>query len=323
MEDRYLVTGAMGCLGAWTIRLLVDEGADVVAFDLSADDRRLRLLLDDDDLADVRCVTGDIGDTEAVARVVRDEGITHIIHLAALQVPFCRADPVAGARVNVVGTVNVFEAALANRDSVRGLAYASSVAVYGGPDRYGPVVGDDARQAPETLYGAYKQANEATARVYAADHGLASAGLRPYIIYGPGRDQGLTSSATVAMLAAAAGQPFDISHGGTALYQYASDCARIFIDACRVDVEGAATLNVGGPSVSMEEIVAAIEDAAPEVAGRVTFRDVALPFPPQLDASGLDRLLDVVRYTDIRTGVAETVELFRKLLAEGKVSPPA
>ena len=61
---------------------------------------------------------------------------------------------------------------------------------------------------PGTLYGVYKRANEGTAHVYWADHGVASVGLRPHTVFGPGRDQGLTSAPTTAMLAAACGRPY-------------------------------------------------------------------------------------------------------------------
>jgi UDP-glucuronate 4-epimerase len=83
----------------------------VVAFDLSEDKRRPRLLMSDEELARVTWLTGDIADTEAVTAAVARRGVRAIVHLAALQVPFCQADPVAGAKANVVGTVNIFEAA--------------------------------------------------------------------------------------------------------------------------------------------------------------------------------------------------------------------
>src|SRR6266568_7668328 len=109
MARTYLVTGAMGCLGAWTIKNLLSAGERVVAFDLSTDTFRLKLLMPDDVVESVPIVKGDITDFAAVERVVLDHGVMHILHLAALQVPFCRANPVLGAQVNVTGTVNVFE----------------------------------------------------------------------------------------------------------------------------------------------------------------------------------------------------------------------
>ena len=109
-SERFLVTGALGCIGAWTIRALVRDGATVTAFDLGTDARRLRLIMSPEDLAKVSFERGDITDFDALSDVLESRDIDHVIHLAALQVPFCRADPPLGARVNVVGTINVFEA---------------------------------------------------------------------------------------------------------------------------------------------------------------------------------------------------------------------
>ena len=111
-----------------------------------------------------------------------------MIHLAALQVPFVRADPVLGARVNVVGTVNVLEAVRRRADRMGPLVYASSIAVYGAA---GTLAADD---HPGTLYGVFKRANEGTALRYFEDYGVSSIGLRPHTVYGPARDQGLTSA---------------------------------------------------------------------------------------------------------------------------------
>ena len=123
-----------------------------------------------------------------------------MIHLAALQVPFCRADPPLGARVNVLGTVNVFEAAKAPADRIAPIVYASSIAAF---DANGTTAA--AWRHPGTIYGVYKRANESTAAVYLAENGISSIGLRPHTVYGVGRDQGVTSAPTTAMLAAAAG----------------------------------------------------------------------------------------------------------------------
>ena len=106
-----LVTGSSGCIGSWALAILVRAGVPAVSFDLDSSRRRPGLLMTEEERARVTWVEGDIADAEAVERVVDEYGIGAILHLAALQVPFCRADPVAGARVNVVGTVAVFEAA--------------------------------------------------------------------------------------------------------------------------------------------------------------------------------------------------------------------
>ncbi|MYE66820.1 MAG: NAD-dependent epimerase/dehydratase family protein, partial [Acidimicrobiia bacterium] len=122
----------MGCIGAWAVRQLAQEGVEMTLFDISTDDKRLRLIVDADDLAVPRRIQGDLTVTEQVLAAA--EGATHIVHLGALQVPTCRADPPLGAAINVVGTANVFEAAQAH--GIRNLVYTSSVAVFGPPEAY-------------------------------------------------------------------------------------------------------------------------------------------------------------------------------------------
>jgi nucleoside-diphosphate-sugar epimerase len=101
--------------------------------------------------------------------------INIIIHLAALQVPFVRADPVGGARVNVVGTAVVLEIVRRHADQIRGLAYASSIGVYSPAAAYpSEPLAHDAPLALSNLYGVSKQANEGMACIYWQDYGVRS-----------------------------------------------------------------------------------------------------------------------------------------------------
>src|SRR5690349_13772400 len=276
--ERFLVTGALGCIGAWVVRNLVREGAEPVVFDLASDPRRLKLIMTPEELARVTFVAGDITDLAALEHALDEHAISNIIHLAALQVPFCKADPPLGARVNVVGTVNVFDAVSRRKDRIGHVVYASSVAVYDAADAGAPgaVLQHGASGHPTNLYGVYKQANEGTARIYWQDNQVASIGLRPYTVYGPGRDQGMTSLPTKAMFAAAVGQPYHIPFGGRGIFQYADDVAKIFIACARAPFQGAEIFNLSGSVVHMREIVEAIDAAAPDTAGRITFTDAPL-----------------------------------------------
>jgi UDP-glucuronate 4-epimerase len=296
MSERWLVTGALGCIGAWTVATLVREGAEVTAFDLGTDDRRLRLIASAEELEPVDIVRGDITDLAAFERTLTEHAITHVVHLAALQVPFCKADPALGAQVNVTGTVNVFEAAKRRRLETA-IAYASSAAVF---DERG-------RVAPRTLYGVYKVANEGTASVYAADDGVASIGLRPFTVYGPGRDQGLTAGPTLAMAAAMRGEPYRIAFGGRTQLHYARDVARAFVQAARSEPAGGQVFSLGGPATAIGDLVAAIEAQVP--GAEISFDDVPLPFPEELPKPWFDAPL-----TPLAEGVRETVEALRRVV---------
>jgi len=201
------------------------------------------------------------------------------------------------------------------------LVYASSIAAYEAVDE-----GEDRSPGPDsgtpgTLYGVYKRANEAAAAVYWRERGLVSIGLRPHTVYGPGRDQGLTSAPTSAMLAAAMGQSFRIPYGGRLQLQYAQDVARIFIQASRTRLEGASVHNLAGHPVHMSDIVAAIEAAAPEHAGMISYDDTLLPFPDEVDSKSLREQIGVSVDTPVHDGVADTIKRFRRLLADGLISP--
>jgi UDP-glucuronate 4-epimerase len=303
MPERFLVTGALGCIGAWILRQLVREGVPAVGYDLGDDTRRLELVLEPDELAQVELVRGDVTDLSAVEHALAEHEVTHVIHLAAMLIPLAKADPPRGASVNVVGTVNLFEAA--KRHGVRGLAYASSAAVYGGA---GPSLPEDAPPAPRTHYGVHKVANEGTARVYWEDDGVGSVGLRPYVVYGLGRDTGLTAGPTLAMEAAARGEPYRIRFGGRVQMHYAPDAASAFVSAARRSQEGDALVsNLGGPAVHVSEIVEAIEAAAPEAAGAIAYDEDPLPFPEEFE--GVTHPAPV---TPLRDAVRETIELFRE-----------
>ena len=313
----YLVTGAMGCIGAWVLHHLVRQGKRAVSFDLSDNRARLDLLMERG--AQESAITfarGDLTDPAQVLEAIRAHAVTHIIHLAALQVPFCRANPALGAQVNVTGTVNVFEGA--RQAGIRHLMYASSVAVYGPPppEQAGQIV-QSMPQLPMTLYGVYKVANEGTARVYWAENGISSTTIRPYTVYGLGRDQGMTSDPTKAMLAAAAGKPYHINFNGPSQFHFASDIAQLCILASERPLGGAQAFNLGGQPTTCAEVIDLIRAECPQA--EITFRDAPLPFPAGFDGSALAHAFPELPDTPLPDGIAQTIRAFRELLRAGRI----
>ena len=321
MPERTLVTGALGCVGVWTLKALLALGEEPVGYDLGGGDARLRLVLDDEERARVTLVEGDVTDGDLLGRMLDEHEVTRVVHLAALQVPFCRADAARGARVNVYGTVVVFEAVKARRSRIPGLAYASSTAVYNASDR--SPAPESGGTEPTTLYGVYKLANEGTARIFWLDEDVASIGIRPYVVYGPGRDQGLTSGPSLAMEAAARGKGFEIAYGGTAQYDFAPDVGRAFALAARAATSEARVANFPGEPSTMADVVSAIEAAAPEVAGRITWDEGQLPFPAALQGTLLEHLVGPLPRTALADGVRRTIEHFRARAGTGRAATGA
>ncbi len=319
-EERFLVTGASGCIGAWVLKVLHDEGVEVIASDLSDDLYRVRALIGDDEVDNLAYRRLDILDSDTLHRIIEEESITHLIHLAGLQVPFCKANPSLGAQVNVVGTVNVLEARRKFQNQIRGLAYASSVAVLGPATLYPEEpLGDQVELAPETLYGVYKVADEMAARVYWNDWRVPSVGLRPYIVYGAGRDQGLTSDLTKALLAACAGLPFTVKFSGKVLVHYARDVAEAFIRAARAEYSGAAACNLGGAVVSVAEFLEGIREVVQDTRVEHDAGNV-LPFPYQLEDAGLRSIIGEYPLTETRRAIEETRIIFQRLLKSNRIN---
>ena len=113
------------------------------------------------------------------------------------------------------------------------------------------------------------------------------------------------------MAAAAAGEDYEISFGGRTQLQFAPDTARVFIAAARAATADARVFHLGGPAVSLAEIAAAIEEAAP---GRLDHRrrgDDPARSRRSSTAPPLDAALGGISWTPLQEGVRATVERLR------------
>lgn len=292
-----LVTGGNGFLGAWIIRRLCAHGFPVRVFDLVENRKLLELIAGD--TSKVEWVTGDIADPLAVQAAAR--GTSRIIHLAGLLTPACAADPVRGAQVNLIGTLNVFEAARAQSHSA--VVYTSSAAVFGPADGRIP--------APQTHYGAFKLACEGSARAYWSDHGIASIGFRPYVVYGPGREGGASVGPSLACRAAVQGEHYTIPYSGRAGLVYVDDVAAAYEAAATRDFKGAHAVTMAGTTASNEEVIAEICRIIPTA--QVDVAGPPMPIAAVLDPGDMADVLPGMPRTSLADGIQLTIEFYRRL----------
>jgi nucleoside-diphosphate-sugar epimerase len=341
-----LLTGGYGCIGCWIARNLIERGQPVWIYDLKEDLRRMRQVMDDEQVAQVQFCQGDVTDLPAFRSTLEQRCITHVIHLAGLQVPICRADPLLGATVNVLGTLVVFEAVKALQPQVQRLVYASSAAVFGPPEGYSddkvtrrqgdkvinegspchPVtlsplhpLPDDAQLKPTTHYGVFKCCNEANARIYWQDHGLTSIGLRPWTVYGVGRDFGMTSEPTKAIKCVALGRPYHISYGGMQDLQYTDDVAKTFLRCLEAPYLGAGVYNLRGAVVDLPTFRRTLIEVAPEAERLITHGEKQLAIAYDLSDERLQREIGGIPRTELREGIRRTLARFRELRDGGRL----
>jgi nucleoside-diphosphate-sugar epimerase len=292
-----LVTGGSGFLGAWIIRRLRAAGVVVRAFDLADDRRLLRLIAGDEVAATMEWMTGDIADAAQVRAAA--EGTARIVHLAGLLTPACAADPIRGAQVNLIGTLNVFEAARRERHAA--VVYTSTAGVYG-PD-------SGSLPLPQTHYGAFKLACEGSARAYWADHGIASIGFRPYVVYGPGRETGGSAGPSLACRAAVRGEPYTIPYSGRCGLVYVEDVAAAYEAAATREIAGAHVLNMAGVTASTDELIEAIRKVVP--GAQLAADGLPLPIAAELDPGKIEAVLPGLPQTPLDEGIARTVAFYR------------
>lgn len=307
---KILVTGSQGCIGSWVVKRLIEAGHSVLTFDVNDSVARLEMIAGKEVAAKADRRVGRIEDTAAVKSLIRDEGITHVVHLAAVLMPFCQKNPVEGGLINVIGTLNLFEAARDSGREVR-IVYASSSAVWGPTDEYGEgALTEDLPVKPATHYGVFKAANEGNARIFYSTDGISSIGLRPWTVFGPGRDAGLTADPTLAMRAVAQGKPFQIRLSGFMDLQYVQDVADIFIQCLFSPVKGAYVFNLRGEVVGMEELRQLLEELRPGAAELISVAGPAVPVAYRMDDTALVRTVGEVPRTPLREAIASTLEAF-------------
>ena len=147
---------------------------------------------------------------------------------------------------------------------------------------------------------------------------MPSVGLRPNVVYGVARDQGMSSKNTIAIQAAAMGRPFDVPFTGPYSWLYAGEAAAAFIAAICQTGEGAHVFDLNGRTASVEEGLDFLRDLG---ARAVTCSGTPFPFPADLPEPALRRHVPDYPSISVADGIAATYHAFRALADAGRLPP--
>src|SRR5919206_642529 len=311
---RIFVTGGAGFIATTLARRLVDDN------ELVALDNLHRDALTGTDLAEhpnLTFVHGDVLDADLVARLAR--GASHVVHLAAIAgVDTVRESPVRTMRVNLIGTYNVLEAALATRDTVERLVEFSTSEIFG-THAYnvheGHVSTIGSVGEVRWTYAVSKLAGEHMAHAYREEHGIPVVTVRPFNVFGPGQIGGGAIRAFIE--AALAGRDLTIHGDGSQIraWCYVDDMVEALLLCLEKDDAVGNTFNVGNARSAvtifdLAQRVKKLTDAPGEIVFQpLHYADVELRIP---NVEKAREVLGFDAQVDLDEGLARTIAWYRE-----------
>ena len=292
---KVIIFGGCGFLGSWISKVLLQEKYDITIFDLNINKDLINIIANTN-IDKVKFVQGDITDLLQVQNILRKAD--QVINLAGLMTPDCSSNPILGAKVNILGSINVFEAA--KKNNIKSIVYASSAGVFGIKDKFIPF--------PQTHYGAYKLAIEGVARAYFNENQISSFGIRPYILYGPGREVGGTAGVTLACKAAKQGLEYTVDFAGRAGFVYVEDVANLVHLYLKNPPKGAITSNINGISKGVEEFISIIKKNIPTA--KIGFNDKPLCVVDEILGDEPNKFFKEFNYTKLEDGIKNTIDFY-------------
>ena len=320
---RVMITGGMGVIGAEASRRFVREGHRPVIFARHRDERLLRDILDQVDVE-----LGDVLDMPRLLEVIKRHRVTHVVHAAAFVGAVSQANPALSVQVNVMGMVNVLEAARAF--DVERVVYTSAKGVYGpmlgeyGAPTYKPMP-EDLPKNPKRIYDSAKLMGEQVGLYYQANMGVDVVVLRIATTYGPGKTarhgkMGVTSQIVEHP---ASGLPFRLAQGGEEQddFVYNKDSAYGIYLACMARNPASRVYNIGtGVGHTLNDIARVIREHLPnaviEIGPGLNFLGMPYPASGIYDISRARAELGYAPQYDLDKGIADYLESLARLKAD-------
>lgn len=250
----YLITGGTGFIGSYIIRQLLDQGHNVVCFDYAPNNTSIQQVLTEKEISRIKIVQGDVADMVPLMQVCKEHKIENIIHEAGALGDVVENNPGLAVRTNILGTINVFEAA--RIFNVKRVVWASSQSCFGPPEKYAEeYVPNDAVLYPTYMYGATKSFLEFLGDFYFKKFGLDNIGLRYTMVYGVARMRGNGQFATELIVKPANGEKGVVDFGDDSPnWIYVEDAARATILASQVDTTETRVFTIQGEVKSIKDI---------------------------------------------------------------------
>ena len=316
-NETVLITGGAGFIGSTLAGWLVERNRVIVLDNLHRDSLTANKKLAEHD--NLTLIHGDILDQHAVNRAIR--GATVVIHCAAIAgVDTVLAFPTKTMRVNIIGTYNLLEAAVAAGSIKRFIDFSTSevFGAYAYKVREGDVTSLGAVGEARWTYAVSKLATEHMAHTYHQEFGLPTVAIRPFNIYGP-RQVG-EGAIHHFILRALKDEDLTIHNDGSQIraWCYIDDIVDAVIRAIELDKAVGHSFNVGNPRSTLtiynlaREVVRLANSKSKLKMIRWDHADVELRIP---NVEKARRLLGFEPRVDLEEGLERTIEWYRGTLA--------
>lgn len=305
-----LITGA-GLIGAHTAKQAAAAGHQVVLFDLNPDLDYIRSVAGTEG---VTAIKGDLRDLPALLRTMKSHDIDTLVHSAGLIGNSVRENSWTGTTNNILGTINVLEAA--QLQSVRRVVYVSTFGVYRREQREGASIRETDAAGRHNLYATTKYCSEQLVQTYAQHYGLEAIILRPSAIYGPGpyaggSTVGLVMHDLVSQLAHGDAVNLEARQFAAKEYLYGEDCGMAAWQACITDHAAQTIYNIGsGVVTDMDELITILGKLEPDCRiNRVGDANPGVPLP--LDVTAAARDLGFTPRYSLESGLRDYLNIVR------------